>query len=134
MTEFDSIYFHEIRGVILRVFHLIQYQDTTALRHSLHDKYPRHHRLFREVPHEERFVHGHVLAADHDVVRYLINLVYQQERRTMGQQRSHLVHIHQRFCTRVDIGANILSFRLCNRLAHFFRQGCICLVSGISPR
>lgn len=50
--------------------------------------------LPREVPHEERFVHGDILATDHDVIRHLVNLINQQERRTMRQQGSHLIHIH----------------------------------------
>ena len=129
MTEFDTIYFHEIRGVILRVFHLIQHQNPPALRHRLHDQHTRHYRFFREVSHEERLVHGNVLATDHDVIRHLVNLVNQQERRTMRQQGSHLIHIHQRFGRRVHVGTNIFSLRLRDGLTHFLGQTGVCFVT-----
>ena len=94
-----------------------------------HDQHTRHYRFFREVSHEERLVHGNVLATDHDVIRHLVNLVNQQERRTMRQQGSHLIHIHQRFGRRVHVGTNIFSLRLRDGLTHFLGQTGVCFVT-----
>ena len=39
-------------------------------------KTSRHYRLIGKMSHEERLVHGYILATDHKIIRHFVNLIH----------------------------------------------------------
>ena len=91
--ELHAVDLHEIGRVVLRIGDVAQHHDSAALRHRLDDEHAGHHRFVGEMPHEEGFVHRHILDAGDRVVVHVENPVHQQERRTVGKHTPDVVDV-----------------------------------------
>ena len=77
IPEFHPVDLHKISRIVFGIRHSTQHQYTTTLRHRFHNQHARHHRLIRKMSDKMRLVHGHILATDHHVLSYFINLIDQ---------------------------------------------------------
>ena len=73
---------------------LAKAEHASRLRHAFDDQHPRHHRIFREMADELRFIRGDILDADAIfVAAYSDNPIDQKERIAVGQQPQDFVNV-----------------------------------------
>lgn len=116
LAELHVVELHEVSAPALRLFQLVQYEQTATLCHRLYLENTRHNRLLWEVTGEERLVAGYILYA-HDAVRTHSNdLVDQLHRVAVRQELTDADIIHDWLLVRiVDRSLNLV---LANLLAH----------------
>ena len=116
LAELHVVELHEVSAPALRLFQLVQYEQTATLCHRLYLENAWHYWLLREVTGEEWLVAGYVLNA-HDAGRtHSDDLIYQLHWVAMRQELTDADIIHDWLL--VWIVDRSLDFVLANLLAH----------------
>lgn len=80
---------HEVRDVLGGIDLLVHEEHASRLRERLDDQYPGHDGVSREVPLEERLIHGDVLQSHHPPVLFHVDDAIDEEERIPVRQDLH---------------------------------------------
>ena len=96
LAELDVVYLHEVSTPALGLLERVQYEQSSALCHSLNLQHSRHYRFLGEVSGKERLVAGDVLQSYDAVRTYGDNFIDELHRIAVWKQFADAVYVHYR--------------------------------------